>query len=200
MDREAADLSATEHIRQSQDWSGGTGHLLNLWSAATRQALYPDIDQRITARLTPKQAVPARACPGRYCTRSCANTSWPGTTSAQLIDQITAAPMDGARSISSVLHGRLQQPAPARTGDDMTWAQRTPQDAPPIAHELAAGLDERGRELGEQLAAHPEPWLTRHLGVLAPDASPALREEYAHRSGTAAAYREAPGSPTLIRR
>ena len=43
------------------------------------------------------------------------------------------------------------------------------------------------------MAASPEPWLARHLGVLAPGASPALREEYTRRAGTAAAYREAAG-------
>jgi len=43
------------------------------------------------------------------------------------------------------------------------------------------------------MATSPEPWLARQLGVLAPDASPALREEYARRAGAAAAYREAAG-------
>ena len=43
------------------------------------------------------------------------------------------------------------------------------------------------------MAASPEPWLARQLGVLAPGASPALREEYARRAGLAAAYREAAG-------
>ena len=102
--------------------------------------------------------------------------------------------MDGARSIASVLHGRLQRiPLPALAGHDLTWAQRTPASAPAVAHELAAGLDDRARALGDQLTASPEPWLARHLGVLAPDASPALREEYARRAAAAAAYREAAG-------
>ena len=39
--REAGDLSATEQIRQAQEWTGGTGHLLNLWSAAVRHSLLP---------------------------------------------------------------------------------------------------------------------------------------------------------------
>ena len=76
----------------------------------------------------------------------------------------------------------------------MTWAQRTPQNAPALAHELAAGLDDRRRELGERALENPEPWLTRHLGAPpGPDASPVLREDYAWRAGTAAAYREARG-------
>ena len=43
------------------------------------------------------------------------------------------------------------------------------------------------------MAASPESWLARQLGVLAPGASPALREEYTRRAGLAAAYREAAG-------
>ena len=79
-------------------------------------------------------------------------------------------------------------------GHGVTWAQRTPQNAPALAHELAAGLDDRRRELGERALANPEPWLTRHLGPPpGPDASPVLREDYARRAGTAAAYREARG-------
>ena len=110
-----------------------------------------------------------------------------------IIDRITAAPMDGARSIASVLHGRLQRLQLPAQGHGVTWAQRTPENAPALAHELAAGLDDRHRELGARLA-NPEPWLTRHLGPPpGPDASSLLREDYAQRAGTAAAYREAQG-------
>ena len=56
LQRDDGDLSATEQIRQAQDWSGGTGHLLTLWSAAVRQTLHPDIDQQIKARLTESEA------------------------------------------------------------------------------------------------------------------------------------------------
>ena len=101
--------------------------------------------------------------------------------------------MDRARSISSVLHHRLQRLALPDLRHDATWAQRTPATAPPLAHELAAALDDRARALGERLAASPEPWLARQLGVLAPAASPALRAEYTRRAGIAAAYREAAG-------
>lgn len=34
LQRDDGDLSATEQIRQAQDWVGGTGHLLTLWTAA----------------------------------------------------------------------------------------------------------------------------------------------------------------------
>ena len=194
MDRDDADLSATEQIRHAQDWAGGTGHLLTLWSAAVRQSLYPQIDQQIKARLTESEA-------WRYDREHSRPVLQQRLRAAQLaghdisavIDQITAAPMDGARSISSVLHGRLQRLQLPDLGHDVTWAQRTPKDAPAVAHELAAGLDHRARALGEQLAASPEPWLASQLGVLAPHASPLLREDYARRAAAAAAYREAAG-------
>src|SRR5208337_1357733 len=193
---DTAHLLVTETLsRQALYCAGGTGHLLNLWTAAVKQALYPDIDQQITARLTETEA-------GRYQREHSRQALQQQIRAAQLaghdvgalIDQITAAPMDGARSISSVLHGRLQRLAlPKLAGHDLTWSQRTPASAPAVAHELAAGLDDRARALGDQLTASPDPWLTRHLGVLAPEASPALREEYTRRAAATAAYREAAG-------
>jgi len=198
MERDDGDLSATEQIRQAQDQSGGTGHLLTLWTAAIRQTLHPDIDQQIKARLTEHEA-------WRYDREHARTVLHQRLRAAQLaghdistlIEQITAAPMDRARSITSVLHHRLhhrlQQLALPDLRHDATWAQRTPATAPPLARELAAALDQRARALGEHLAASPEPWLARHLGVLAPAASPALRADYTRRAGTAAAYREAAG-------
>ena len=56
MQREPDDLSAIEQIRQSQERAGGTGHLLNLWSAAVRSRLIPELDNRIKARLSESEA------------------------------------------------------------------------------------------------------------------------------------------------
>ena len=57
-----------------------------------------------------------------------------------------------ARPAATTRHGRsAHPPAP-----------------PPVAHELAAELDDRVRALGERMAAAPEPWLARQLGVARP--------------------------------
>jgi TrwC relaxase/AAA domain len=189
------DLSATGQIRHAQEWAGGTGHLLTLWSAAVRQTLYPDIDEQITARLTPSEARRYQREPSRpVLQHTLRDAQLAGHDIGPIIDRITAAPMDRARSIASILHGRLQRLQLPAQGHGVTWAQRTPRNAPALAHELAAGLDDRRRQLGERALANPEPWLTRHLGP-APgsDAPPVLREDYARRAGTAAAYREARG-------
>ena len=117
MSRDDRDLSATEQIRQAQDWAGGTGHLLTLWTAAIRQALHPGIDQQITARLTDTEARRYQREPSRQALHQQLRAAQlAGHDITALIDQITAAPMDGAQSIASVLHARLQRLAlpPAR--------------------------------------------------------------------------------------
>jgi hypothetical protein len=195
LQRNGDDLSATEQIRQAQEWAGGTGHLLHLWSAATRNALYLDIDEQIKARLSDSEAWRYEREHSRpVLQRTLRNAQLAGHDIGRIIERITGGPMDGARSIASVLHGRLQLLQLQSQGHGVTWAQRTPGNAPALAHQLAAGLDDRRRELGERALANPEPWLTRHLGPPpGPDASPVLREDYAWRAATAAAYREARG-------
>ena len=154
LQREADDLSATEQIRHAQEWAGGTGHLLHLWSAATRHTLYPDIDQQITARLTESEAWRyEREHSRQVLQHTLRDAQLAGHPIGELIDRITADPLDGARSISSVLHGRLQRLQLPAQPHGVTWAQRTPDNAPALAHELAAGLDDRRRELGERALA-----------------------------------------------
>ena len=95
--REDGDLSATEQIRHAQEWASGTGHLLNLWSAATRRALYPDIDQQITARLTPSEAWRYQREHARpVLQHTLREAQLAGHRIGELINRITASPMDGA--------------------------------------------------------------------------------------------------------
>ena len=179
----------------AQDWAGRTGHLLTLWSAAVRQSLFSGIDEQIKAHMTGHQALRYdREHTRKVLQQQLRAAQLAGHDLSALIGRITAEPLDGARSISAVLHHRLQQiTLPNLAGHEITWAQRTPDGAPAVVHELAAGLDQRARALGEQRTASSEPWLARHLGVLAPSASPVLREDYARRAAAAAAYREAAG-------
>jgi hypothetical protein len=195
LQRDDGDLTAIEQIRQAQDWASGTGHLLTLWSAAVRQTLLPGIDEQIKGHLTGHQAWRYdREHTRKVLQQQLRAAQLAGHDIPALIGHITAARLDGARSISAVLHHRLQQlTLPDLAGHEVTWARRTPHSAPAVARELAAGLDQRARALGEQLTASPEPWLARHLGVPAPSASPVLREDYARRAAAAAAYREAAG-------
>jgi hypothetical protein len=53
-------------------------------------------------------------------------------------------------------------------------------------------MDSRERAVGERLAAEPEPWLMRYLGV-PPREAGALRDDYVARAGRAGFYRELRG-------
>jgi hypothetical protein len=200
LQRDDSDLSATEQIRRAQEWAGGTGHLLTLWSAAVRQTLHPDIDQQIKARLTEHEAWRYDREPSRPALHQRLRAAQlAGHDIGAVIGQITAAPMDRARSITSVLHYRLQQLALPDLRHDATWAQRTPVTAPPLAREIAAALDDRVRALGERAAASPEPWLARQLGVLAPGASPRCARNTPAAPEPPPATGKPPGSPTPAR-
>jgi len=116
-----------------------------------------------------------------------------GQDISEVIAEITAGPLTGAKSVSAVLHGRLKG-APKAAEAPLTWAGRTPSHAPQLAHEAAREMDARAAELGQRQLEKPEPWLADLLGVPPlPDGSPLLREDYARRAGVSAAYREAAG-------
>jgi hypothetical protein len=175
LQRDGDDLSATEQIRHTQEWAGGTGHLLNLWSAAVRQTLSPDIDEQIKATLSDSEAWRYQREPSRpVLQHALRDAQLAGHDISAIIDRITAGPMDGAGSIASVLHGRLQRLQLPLQGHSVTWAQRTPENAPALAHELATGLDDRRRELGERALANPEPppgWISCRPAQMRPRAA-----------------------------
>jgi hypothetical protein len=194
LERDAEELSATEQVRLAQERVAGTGHLLTLWKEATRVA-----GAELSALLLRDHLAPAH-----YTRIHREHQCWPlmaalrqarlgGHDVRQLVHDITAAPLDGARSVSAVLHARLRAAVPQTSTGITAWTTRTPENAPEVAHAAAAALDQRAAELGARLAVKPEPWLARQLGILAPTASVLLREDYTRRAGIAAAYREAAG-------
>ena len=195
MDREDEALSASEQIRLSQEWASGTGHLLNLWSAAMRQELAPAIEAELEQALGAAYARIGHEPQRHVLHDALRGQVLAGRDLRQVIRQVTAAPLDGARSVSAVLHKRVADLA--APSEPLSWAARTPESSGEIAQAAAAALDERRAELGERLAGAPEPWLLRHLGPPPREARPGLQAmlmaEYSRRAGIAAAYREAAG-------
>ena len=175
--RDEPDLSAAGMIRESQEWAGGTGHVLNLWSHAVRAKFSLDVAEVLKARLTTAEFNRfSRDGSTRVLLEALRERQIRGQDAMQLVEQISAEPLDGARSIAGVLHGRLMAIAQP-DADEATWAARTPATAPQLAHELAEGIDARIAELGERSVAEPQPWLASQLGMLAPDAYAALRAD-----------------------
>lgn len=86
-----------------------------------KQALYPQIDEQITARLTESEAWRYEREHSREVLQQRLRAAQhAGHDLGAVIDQITAAPMDRARSISSVLHGHLQRLDLPDLGHDVT--------------------------------------------------------------------------------
>ena len=196
MERDSAELSATEQIRASQEWASGTGHVLNLWAAAMRKALTPAIDEELRGALTDSEY--ARYCKEHQRTallEAIRARVLAGKDVRSVVREITLSPLDGARSVAAVLHGRLGE-AP-RPDAPVSWTARTPDSAGQTARATAEALDSRTAALGERQLAEPEPWVMRHLGPPPREPDPGLQTllaaDYARRAGIAAGYREAAG-------
>ncbi len=127
--RDSEELTATEQVRQAQEWASGTGHVLNLWSASVKNAIRASIDEQFQARLSEAdyqryvlepQGTTLRLALRQYHLR--------GENLAQIISDITAADLTGSRSITAVLYARLQARSmrQARTPARETGPQRPP--------------------------------------------------------------------------
>jgi TrwC relaxase/AAA domain len=202
LERDSEELTATEQVRQAQEWASGTGHVLNLWSAAVKNTIRASIDEEFQARLSEADYERYFLEPqGTTLRLALRRAHLRGENVSEIISDITSASLAGSRSVTSVLYARLQardrhlarNPSPELAAGSPSWASRTPVNASELAKVTAAALDERATELGQRMLERPEPWLMQHLGVISPDASPLLREDYARRAGIAAAYREAAG-------
>jgi conjugative relaxase-like TrwC/TraI family protein len=200
--RDSEELTATEQLRQAQEWASGTGHVLNLWSASVKDTIRASINEHFQARLSEAEYKRYVLEPqGTTLRLALRQHHLRGENVAQIISDITSPDLTGARSVAAVLYGRLQArdrrqvrtPGQESSSRSSSWADRTPANAPELARVAAGALDERMTELGQRMLEKPEPWLMQQLGVLAPDASPLRREDYARKAGTAAAYREAAG-------
>ena len=193
IDNDATELTATEAIRQAQEYSASTGHLASIWAAAMRDTVKETIDNKLKERLAGSDHQRYLREPQRQpLQHALTERELNGENVNALIERITSADLTGARSISAVLHGRLARIEKAHRTPSI-WAQRTPEDAPQLAHEAAEAIDNRITALGMRCAEKPEPWLTSKLGTFPVHGSAMEQHDYLHRAGSAAAYREAAG-------
>ncbi|MFC5136781.1 MobF family relaxase [Actinomycetospora rhizophila] len=111
-----------------------------------------------------------------------------------LRDAVTDRPLDGARNLTNVIHGRMRD-AHTYDPEGRTWADWTPAtgraDWDRYLSSLADAADRRSAELGGQLAAEPPRWLTEALGPV-PE-SLAERDQWQDRARSVAAWRELSG-------
>ena len=202
MDRTESAWTATEVMREAQAYATDSGHLLTMYSAATRSEAYAVIDAELQARL------PAGAY-ARYLgeeqrpilQRQVLAATMAGAPLAEVLDVATGRDFTAARSVAAVMHGRIdaaelgqRQEAGRETGQRVTWAERVPEVITPQARalgvELAEAMDARAAELAQRQAEAPERWVLTTLGAFPAEGSEQLRADWLGRVGTAASYRE----------
>jgi conjugative relaxase-like TrwC/TraI family protein len=211
MDRTESAWTATEVMREAQAFATDTGHLLAMYSAATRTEAYAVIDAELQARL------PADVY-ARYMgeeqrpilQRQVLAATMAGAPLAEVLDVATGRDFTGARSVAAVMHGRIdaaelgRQEGGRETGQRVTWAERVPEVITPQARalgvKLAEALDARAAELAQRQAEAPERWVLTTLGAFPAEGSEQLRADWLGRVGSAASYREAAGitDPNIV--
>ena len=197
MDRTESAWTATEVMREAQAYATDSGHLLTMYSAATRSEAYAVIDAELQARL------PADAY-ARYMgeeqrpilQRQVLAATMAGAPLAEVLDVAAGRDFTGARSVAAVMHGRIDAAKLGRqeAGQTVTWAARVPEVVTPKARalgvELAEAMDARAAELAQRQAETPEPWVLATLGAFPAEGSEQLRADWLGRVGSAASYRE----------
>ena len=193
LQQDEPERTALEAMQAAQDSATHTGHLLELTEAFWRLDVAPRIDEMIRQRITPAEYERYRRDPERPAfLQVLREHEIGGRRIEDVLDDITAKPFDGLRSIAAGLHGRAGKlPAPQR-GMTSGWAERAPRDATPEIETGMRMMDARQAELGERLAARPPQWAAEAWGM--PPSEPgALREDWQRRAGLVESYREAAG-------
>jgi hypothetical protein len=190
----AAEQSATAELAAAMDQNDHPARLLYLYGEITAPERGTQLDQEFRARLDPADYARYMRDPARpVLHRAVREAQLGGDDTAAVLDQITRGSMDRARSIASVLHGRLHQLALSQQRPPMAWADRLPEARTEgAARQAALMMDARTQVIGEQLAARPEPWLVDRLGM-PPQQPGRLRNDWIGRAGRAGFYRQAHG-------
>jgi hypothetical protein len=217
MDREDAQLSATERIREAQAWATNSQRLFEIFDELGRQISYPAFDAALKARLAEAEYQRYLSDPQRDVLLAELRGAEAGGHDVEaVLDKVTQQSFAGARSIAAVLHGRVKK-LDLPVGRTTTWEERAPRavreyrareaeaarDDPegprppsdsrvPAAEQAAADLSLRRLGLGAAAADKPPAWAVRYLGM-PPKEPGALRDEWTRRVGLVASYREAAG-------
>jgi conjugative relaxase-like TrwC/TraI family protein len=215
MDREDAQLSATETIREAQAWTTNSQRLFEIFDELSRQESYPAFEAALKARLGEGEYQRYLTDPQReVLLAELRSAEAAGHDVDQVLDEVTRQSFEGARSIAAVLHGRVTK-LDLPSGRTTSWEERMPKawreqaareaerdgpegPRPPAEGRALAGvgtasdLTVRRLELGAAAADKPPVWAVRYLGM--PPREPGrLRGDWINRVGLVASYRESAG-------
>ncbi|MGH3189651.1 MAG: ATP-dependent DNA helicase, partial [Streptosporangiaceae bacterium] len=197
----ASEQSATAELDAALDENDHPARLLYLYDEITAAERGAQLDDEFRTRLDPAAFARYLNDPVRpVLHRAVRHARLAGHDTAAVLDQITSGSMDRARSIASVLHGRLQRLRLPGQQQPPTWAQRLPEARTPgPARQAAQMMDARTLAIGEQLAARPEPWLVDRLGMPPRTALNKPIRRAASRRADGPCYRVMPAVPAAAR-
>jgi hypothetical protein len=193
LDRDGAQLSATETRRCNLAHADHLAVLGAVWAAETKDAQHARYRDLMMAALPPgyRQELSHQA---RWLYRTLRSAELAGLDPAEVArSAIASRDLAGARDIASVIDARIRQRVyPLLPQPQGPWAGRVPQlpDAGRQAYltEIAAMMDGRKQRLGEYAAQTAPAWAVKALGAVPED--PAARQEWAQKASAIGAYRE----------
>ncbi|MFI1890413.1 MobF family relaxase [Streptomyces jumonjinensis] len=198
VERDGADLSALQELRESVDWSESIPALEPRWrdyvTGHVRQRFEPQLRQL----LNEAQYEQMRQQDPSTIYRALREAELAGHDGRRVLhDAVTAASMTSPEpdNVTALINWRIEKQLEHRQAENApaghSWSDRTP-EMPGIeglvAQDLAAAMDARRDVLGERLAEEPPEWAVRHLGPVPEDTLE--RAEWARRVGTVEGYRE----------
>ena len=193
LQQDEPERTALEEIQAAQDFTTHAGHIFQLRQAFYQMDVVPKIDEMVRARIPAAEYERYLTDPERPAFLNLLREHEIGGRRIEdVLDSITAEPLDGLRSIAAGLHGRAgKESAPVR-GETTTWAERTPGQASADVEAADQMADQRQAEIGRQVAEHAPEWAVRAWGR--PPAEPgALRDDWQQRAGLVGHYREVAG-------
>ena len=193
LDRDGAELSASETRRRNLANADHLGILHAIWGAETRGAREDGYRELVMAALPADRRQPL-SHQSRWLFRTLHAAELAGLDPAEVTrTAIAARDLAGARDIASVLDARIRQRVdPLLPQPQDPWAERAPQLPDPERRaylaEIAAMMDGRKQRLGQHAAEIAPAWAITALGPVPDDA--AVRQEWERKASSIAAYRE----------
>ena len=193
LDRDGAELSASETRRRNLANADHLGVLNAIWAAETRGARDDRYRELVMAALPAGYRQPL-SHQARWLFRTLHAAELAGLDPAEVTrTAIASRDLAGARDIASVLDARIRQRVdPLLPQPQGPWAERVPQLPDPERRaylaEIAAMMDDRKQRLGQHAAQIAPAWAITALGPVPDDA--AVRQEWERKASSIAAYRE----------
>ena len=146
LDRTSSATTATEAMREAQAFATHSGHLLTMWSAAVRAEAYAAVDRAVQERLSPAEWARYQAEPQRpVFQRLVLGAVLAGAELGAVVDDATGRDFTAARSVSAVMHGRLEAAGYRMGQPESQTARGAPEPAAASGRRGARGPGARPR-------------------------------------------------------